>query len=77
MPSNVQPSPDAAGPALATLLDARPSGRRENEIAIRIRDFIIAAGVAGKGVQNGILTDVLRWPERNVGETHHAGRVSR
>ena len=129
--------PTAAESALAALLDAHHAGRMENEIAIRIRDFIIAAGVAGadeialeehpadqgpaaagrvdiyarntfievkrdvtahnaidpahvaqldgyltaaagdgKGVQNGILTDGLRWLERNVGESHHAMTVS-
>ena len=124
----------AAEPALAALLEAHDGGRSENEIAARIRDFIIAAGVAGadeialeehpadsdsrrvdiyarntfievkrditsrnavdprhvaqldgylaaaaadgKGVQNGILTDGLRWLERNVGESHHAMTVS-
>ena len=127
--------PDDAESVLAALLDAHHAGRMENEIAIRIRDFIIAAGVAGpaeitleehpadqdsrrvdiyvrntfievkrdvtahnaiapghveqldgylaaaaadgKGVQNGILTDGLRWLERNVGESHHAMTVSR
>ena len=37
----------AAEPALAALLEAHDGGRSENEIAARIRDFIIAAGVAG------------------------------
>ena len=122
------------GARLAALLDAHQAGRMENEIAIRIRDFIIGAGVvapdeitleehpadqdnrrvdiyarntfievkrditahnavdpahveqldgylaaaaaAGKGVQNGILTDGRRWLERNVGESHYAMAIS-
>lgn len=125
---------DGENARLAALLEAHHAGRMENEIAIRIRDFVIAAGVAafdeitleehpadqdsrrvdiyvrntfievkrdvtahnaiapahveqldgylaaaaadGKGVQNGILTDGLRWLERNVGESHHAMTVS-
>ena len=48
MQLNAQPAPDAAGEsALAALLDAHNGGRSENEIAARIRDFIIAANVAG------------------------------
>ena len=136
MTTNAEPAIPANDEAarLAALLDAHHAGRMENEIAIRIRDFIIAAGVvgpaeitleehpadqdsrrvdiyarntfievkrdvtahnaidpahvaqldgylaaaaaAGKGVQNGILTDGLRWLERNVGESHHAMTVS-
>ncbi|MCY3690757.1 MAG: N-6 DNA methylase [Chloroflexi bacterium] len=136
MTTNTEPAipADDEGACLAALLDAHHAGRMENEIAIRIRDFIIAAGVAGpaeitleehpadqdsrrvdiyvrntfievkrdvtghnaidpahvaqldgylaaaaadgKGVQNGILTDGLRWLERNVGESHHAMTVS-
>ncbi len=136
MTSNTNPL-QAGQTTLASLLAAHDSGSLEGEIAARVRDFIVAAGVAelneitmeehpadqdnrrldiyvrntfievkrditshnaidpahimqldgyltatataaaGRGVQNGILTDGKRWLERNVGESHRAMAMSR